>query len=105
MKMTGIDISHNNGVIDWEKIDVGKVQFAIIRAGYGTSTVDKQFIANIKGALKRGIHIGILQRKSLPNFPMISDGTLRCSAAELRYFFRLKNTLPLRYTTTQTASL
>ncbi len=59
MKMTGIDISHNNGIIDWEKIDVGKVQFAIIRAGYGTSTVDKQFIANIKGALKRGIHIGI----------------------------------------------
>ncbi len=59
MKVKGIDISHNNGVIDWEKIDINKVQFAIIRAGYGTSTVDKQFIANIKGAIKRGIHIGI----------------------------------------------
>lgn len=55
----GIDISTHNGVIDWNKIDKAEIQFVIIRAGYGNSTVDKQFKRNIEGAIKAGLHIGV----------------------------------------------
>ncbi|MCM1059106.1 MAG: D-Ala-D-Ala carboxypeptidase family metallohydrolase [Eubacterium sp.] len=55
----GIDISKHNGKIDWNKINKNEVQFVIIRAGLGFSTVDEQFKANIEGAIKAGIHIGI----------------------------------------------
>lgn len=55
----GIDISKHNGKIDWTKIDKSKVQFVMIRAGLGFSTVDPQFKANIEGAIKAGLHIGV----------------------------------------------
>ena len=48
--MKGIDVSYHNGVIDWNKVrQSGMVDFAIIRAGYGKSTMDKQYINNICG--------------------------------------------------------
>lgn len=38
----GIDVSVHNGNIDWQKIkESGKVDFAIIRAGYGKSISQK----------------------------------------------------------------
>ena len=55
----GIDVSNHNDRINWSKIDKNEVQFVMIRAGYGFSTVDFQFKANIEGAIKAGIHIGI----------------------------------------------
>lgn len=55
----GIDLSKHNGKVDWSKINKNEVQFVIIRAGYGFSTVDEQFKANIEGAIKAGIHVGI----------------------------------------------
>ncbi len=55
----GIDVSKHNGKVDWSKISKNEVQFVIIRAGYGFSTVDPQFKANIEGAIKAGLHIGI----------------------------------------------
>ena len=41
----GIDVSHNNGVIDWRKVKESGIDFAMIRAGYGWSAnqVDKQW--------------------------------------------------------------
>lgn len=56
--MKGIDVSYHNGVIDWQKVKQS-VDFAIIRAGYGKSTMDKQFINNICGAHTAGLKIGI----------------------------------------------
>lgn len=56
--MKGIDVSYHNGVIDWKKVKQS-VDFAIIRAGYGKSTMDKQFINNICGAHTAGLKIGI----------------------------------------------
>lgn len=55
----GIDISEHNGKIDWSKINKNEVQFVIIRAGFGFSTIDPQFKENIEGAIKAGLHIGI----------------------------------------------
>lgn len=55
----GIDVSYHQGVIDWGKVASDGIEFAIIRAGYGKSTMDKKFIENICSADKAGLEIGI----------------------------------------------
>lgn len=55
----GIDVSKHNGKIDWTKVNKNDVQFVMIRAGFGFSTVDPQFKSNIEGAIKAGLHIGV----------------------------------------------
>lgn len=56
----GIDVSEHNGNIDWEKVKAsGKVNFVIIRAGYGQTSVDKQFRNNALMCNTLGIPIGI----------------------------------------------
>lgn len=57
----GIDVSKHQGKIDWNKVKAsGKVNFAIIRAGYGKaiSQKDVQFENNYKGAKAAGIPVG-----------------------------------------------
>lgn len=59
--MKGIDVSKHNGTIDWKAVKVsGKVDFAIIRAGYGKaiSQKDKQFESNYAGCKANGIPVG-----------------------------------------------
>lgn len=61
MELRGIDVSHHQGKVDWSEIKkTGKVDFAILRAGYGreSSQKDKQFEANYKGAKAQGIPVG-----------------------------------------------
>ena len=60
----GIDVSGHNGKIDWQKVAASGVEFAMIRCGYrgyvtGKIIEDKQFAANIMGAYKNGISVGI----------------------------------------------
>jgi GH25 family lysozyme M1 (1,4-beta-N-acetylmuramidase) len=55
----GADISKHNGDINWDKVDNKELNFVIIRAGYGFSTVDVQFYRNIEGAIKAGVDVGI----------------------------------------------
>lgn len=57
--LKGIDVSKHQGVIEWEKVGKSGVDFSIIRAGYGVSTVDQYFKANIEGALKNSIAVGV----------------------------------------------
>ena len=55
-----IDISSFNGKVEWEDVK-GNVEGAIIRCGYGKNVKkqdDKQFVANIEGALEAGIKVG-----------------------------------------------
>ena len=56
--MKGIDVSHHNGTIDWDKSE--RIDFVIIRAGYGrlTTQKDKKFEENYTGAKKAGLHVG-----------------------------------------------
>lgn len=54
-----IDVSYHNGDIDFAKVKSDGIHGVIIRAGYGVSTVDQCFHANIKNAIKNGLHIGI----------------------------------------------
>ena len=55
----GIDVSYHNGTIDWKEVKASGIDYAIIRAGYGTSTVDTMFHTNIKGAIEAGLKIGV----------------------------------------------
>lgn len=54
-----IDVSYHNGNIDWEKVKASGINNAIIRAGYGKSTVDKRFTYNITNAIKNGVTVGV----------------------------------------------
>ena len=57
---TGIDVSHHQGVINWQKVKSAGVEFAIIKAGgsdRGTYT-DECFESNYRGAKSVGIHVG-----------------------------------------------
>ena len=59
--MNGIDVSKHNGAIDWQSVKAsGKVDFAILRAGYGKSISQKdiQFERNYAGAKAVGIPVG-----------------------------------------------
>lgn len=54
----GIDVSHHQGTIDWSKVKADEVDFAIVRAGYGTNGKDTQFENNYLGCKKYGIPVG-----------------------------------------------
>ena len=55
----GIDVSKHNGTINWSKVKSSGVKFVIIRAGYGTDTIDLKFKANIEGAISAGLDVGV----------------------------------------------
>ncbi|WP_455538923.1 SH3 domain-containing protein [Terrisporobacter sp.] len=55
----GIDVSKWNGTINWNNVKNSGVDYVIIRAGHGTSTVDPQFKNYIEGAKKAGLDIGV----------------------------------------------
>lgn len=57
-----IDVSKHNGNIDWNKVKAAGITGAIIRCGYGdniTSQDDIKFAANMNGAIKAGINVGV----------------------------------------------
>ncbi|QYR20769.1 glycoside hydrolase [Paenibacillus sp. sptzw28] len=54
----GIDVSHWQGAVDWQKVAAGGIQFAFIKATEGKTTVDPQIKANAAGALNAGLKIG-----------------------------------------------
>lgn len=60
----GIDISHHQGDIDFEKVKAAGVDFAYIRIGRGNGVgkeyvEDNKFIENLKGFNKVGIPVGV----------------------------------------------
>lgn len=62
--MKGVDVSFYQGEIDWDAAAADGIQFAFIRCGYrgyteGVLKPDEQFGANIAGALKAGLKVGV----------------------------------------------
>lgn len=58
----GLDVSHHQGKIDWEKVSKSDVDFVIIRCGYGNNIAsqdDKYFAQNVVGCEKYNIPYGI----------------------------------------------
>ncbi len=61
MKLKGIDVSHHQGSIDWNKVK-SQIDYAILSIGYGdniTSQDDKQFHRNAKECTRLGIPFGV----------------------------------------------
>ena len=59
-KIKGIDVSHYQGVIDFQKVKNAGVQFVIIKAGYGKyeNQKDECFEENYKNAKAAGLDVG-----------------------------------------------
>ncbi|WP_373211765.1 GH25 family lysozyme, partial [Allofournierella massiliensis] len=58
----GIDVSHHQGVIDWDAVKAAGVDFAVIRCGYGmnlTEQDDKQWSRNVSECERLGIPYGV----------------------------------------------
>lgn len=61
MTRIGIDVSYAQGDVDWNAVKKsGKVDFVILRAGYGreTSQTDEMFERNYKGCRDAGLPVG-----------------------------------------------
>lgn len=54
----GVDVSHHQGVIDWQKVRNAGCQFAFIKATEGATFKDRQFRRNRDEAGKNGIITG-----------------------------------------------
>ncbi|MDR0823535.1 MAG: glycoside hydrolase family 25 protein [Prevotella sp.] len=54
----GIDVSHHQQKIDWEKLDKKEVQFAFIKATEGGNHKDSLFQENWRGAIRHNIPVG-----------------------------------------------
>lgn len=60
----GVDVSEWQGAIDWEKVRATGISFAMIRCGFrqthGSEVIeDGMFRANIEGAVKAGLRVGV----------------------------------------------
>ena len=55
----GIDVSENNGRVEWETVKAAGIDFAIIRLGYGNRHLDERFYENVNGAIAAGLQIGV----------------------------------------------
>lgn len=58
MNIKGIDVSKFQGEVDWEQVKAAGYQFAMLRAGYGFSTIDEQFRRNAAECNRIGLPIG-----------------------------------------------
>ena len=56
---SGIDVSHHNGKIDWNKVKKNRrIKFVYIKATEGADFVDPEYNRNLKGARKAGFKVG-----------------------------------------------
>ena len=55
----GIDVSDNQGVIDWGQVAAAGVQFAILRSVRRSGKADYQFAANLAGCQQHGIPVAV----------------------------------------------
>jgi lysozyme len=61
----GIDVSHHQGVIDWEAVAGDGISFAYVKATEGGDWVDRQFAANWASAGDVGLDRGVYHFFSL----------------------------------------
>lgn len=62
MNKKGIDVSSNNGLVNWQSIKNAGYEFAIIRMGYGSDILkqdDSQFLNNVKECERLNIPYGV----------------------------------------------
>ncbi|MEK6882523.1 MAG: glycoside hydrolase family 25 protein [Nanoarchaeota archaeon] len=90
--MTGIDVSSNNGIIDWASVKSNpmfNVDFAIIKSDEGVGYNDPQRALNSQNAKHNNIKIGYYHFASLNSLDVVKDAT-----EEANYFMKSMSILP-----------
>jgi GH25 family lysozyme M1 (1,4-beta-N-acetylmuramidase) len=54
----GVDVSENNGRVDWNAVAEAGQKFAIVRSSYGRYAKDEDFLRNVDGAHAAGLQCG-----------------------------------------------
>ncbi len=57
--INGIDVSHHNGIIKWDKVAKDNIHFVYIKATEGATYTDLRFKNNIIGAKNAGLLVGV----------------------------------------------
>jgi GH25 family lysozyme M1 (1,4-beta-N-acetylmuramidase) len=70
--LKGIDVSHWQGTIDWNKVKNSGIAFVYAKASHGTTVTDNMFSANVQGARTAGLPIGAYHYAS-PSAPYNPD--------------------------------
>ncbi len=58
MPYKGIDVSFYQGDIDWAQVETAGIEFAMIRASYGSEGIDSKFVENINNISRTSIARG-----------------------------------------------
>ncbi|GMB02270.1 GH25 family lysozyme [Pelosinus sp. IPA-1] len=56
--MKGIDVSENNGVVDWQAVADAGIEFVMVRSSYGLYSKDSMFVENVNAAHAAGLKVG-----------------------------------------------
>lgn len=80
----GIDVSWANGQIDWEKVKP-HIDFCMIRAGYGSKTVDSKFKENAGACTALKIPFGVYWFSYALNESMAKKEAKKCLATVKPY--------------------
>ena len=75
--INGSDISYWQGDIDFVQMYKAGIRFIIIRAGYGT-TIDKNFVTYINGAIAAGMYVGIYWFIYARNLAEVINNAKKC---------------------------
>ena len=59
MSIFGIDVSRFQGNIDWAEVKRAGVEFAMLRARFGSGSIEVQFRRNAEGCCAEGIPFGV----------------------------------------------
>lgn len=78
LAVDGCDISYYQGKVDFKKMYAAGIRFVIIRAGYGKTTVDKNFVTYINEAVKAGLLVGVYWFIYAKNDNDIAVNALKC---------------------------
>ncbi len=54
----GLDVSHWQGTIDWQKVHDAGYSFVFVKSSQGTGYVDPKFASNVRNAYSAGLQVG-----------------------------------------------
>ncbi len=57
-RLFGIDVSHHQNIVQWDKVAVAGAKYAFLKASEGSSFKDKRFASNRKLATEAGLPVG-----------------------------------------------
>lgn len=86
MTITGVDVSHHQGIIDWRRV-AAVHRFAFIKATEGLSFRDGHYATNITNASKAGLLVGAY------HFARPVAGNLQNAREQARYHARIVGSL------------